>query len=154
VNLESQHLKPNRRSRPDLLVYDAAARRFLTDHTIINPIASSRSKQPVHKSLEQVDKRKRSNYNDMAARIGATFVPLVFSALGHIPDTAHNFLAFVSVTASELQMNAWPSGPQGLCRAMLASVSCATQKRNAHIIAIAAQRALFLARRGIAVAVP
>jgi hypothetical protein len=37
---------------------------------------------------------------------------------------------------------------------MLASVSCALQKRNAHIIAISAQRVLSLARRGIAVAVP
>jgi hypothetical protein len=90
----------------------------------------------------------------MAERLGASFVPLVFSAFGYIPDTALDFLSFVSVTGNELHLNSWPPGPRGLRAAMLASVSCALQKRNAHIIAISAQRVLSLARRGIAVAVP
>jgi hypothetical protein len=91
--------------------------------------------------------------------IGASFVPLVFSAFGCIPDTALDFLSFVSVMGNELHLNSWPTGPRGLRSdhdqsAMLASVSCALQNRNAHIIAISAQRVLSLARRGIAVAVP
>jgi hypothetical protein len=150
VNLESQHLKPSRRSRPDFLLFDAAAKRLLTDHTIINPVAYAR--RTVNDTIQAVDRRKRANYTDMATHLGATFVPLVFSAFGHIPDTSHNFLSLVSVTGSELHLSMWPSGPVGLRSAMLASVSCAIQKRNAHIIAIAAQRVLYLARRGVAAA--
>ncbi len=55
---------------------------------------------------------------------------------------------------NELHLNSWPTGPRGLRAAMLASVSCALQKRNAHIIAISAQRVLSLAHRGIAAAAP
>ena len=154
VNFESQHLKPSRRTRPDLLVFDATAKRLLTDHTIINPVATSRRGQQVSKIIERVDHKKRQNYTEMAERLGASIVPLVFSAFGYIPDTALDFLSFVSVTGNELHLNSWPTGPRGLRAAMLASVSCALQKRNAHIIAISAQRVLSLARRGIAVAVP
>jgi hypothetical protein len=154
VNFESQHLKPSRRTRPDLLVFDATAKRFLTDHTIVNPVATSRRGLRVSKTIERVDRKKRQNYTEMAERLGASFVPLVFSSFGYIPDTTLDFLSFVSVTGNELHLNSWPTGPQGLRAAMLASVSCALQKRNAHIIAISAQRVLSLARRGIAVAVP
>jgi hypothetical protein len=45
VNFESQHFKPSRRTRPDLLVFDATAKRFLTDHTIVNPVATSISRR-------------------------------------------------------------------------------------------------------------
>jgi hypothetical protein len=87
VNFESQHLKPSRRTRPDLLVFDATAKRLLTDHTIINPVATSRRGQQVSKIIERVDRKKRQNYTEMAERLGASFVPLVFSSFGYIPDT-------------------------------------------------------------------
>jgi hypothetical protein len=52
----------------------------------------------------------------MAERLGASrsFVPLVFSAFGYIPDTALDFLSFVFVTGSELHLNSYPTGPRGL----------------------------------------
>ena len=148
VNVESQDLKPNRRNRPDFLVFDAQAQRFLTDHTIVNPVASSRVRLPVQTTIESVAAKKRTTYADMAAGLGAVFTPLVFSAFGLIPASALDFLSLVSIHGSETHLNAWPSGPRGLVSSMLSSTSCAVQKRNAHIITIAAQRVLALARRG------
>jgi hypothetical protein len=37
----------------------------------------------------------------MAERLSASFVPLVFSPFGYIPDTALDFLRFVSVMGSD-----------------------------------------------------
>jgi hypothetical protein len=156
VNFESQHPKPSWRTRPDLPVFDATAMRFLTDLTIINSVATSRRGQQVSKTIERVDRKKRQNYR---SRPSASMLPSFPCcsrrlAFGYVPDIALDFLSFVSVTGNELHLNSWPNGPRGLRAAMLASVSCALQKRNADIIAISAQRVLSLARRSIAVAIP
>jgi hypothetical protein len=57
----------------------------------------------------------------------------MFSAFGYIPDTALNFLSFVSVTGNELHLNSSQSR----------HASIALQNCNARIIAIfSAQRAM------------
>jgi hypothetical protein len=44
---------------------------------------------------------------EMAKRLAASFVPVVFSAFGYFPDTTLDFLSasFVSVTGNELYLN-------------------------------------------------
>ncbi len=78
--------------------------------------SGSRRGQQVSKTrcIERVVRKKRQNYTEMSERLGASFVPLVFSAFGYIPDTALDFLSFVSVTGNELHLNSWPTGPRGL----------------------------------------
>jgi len=142
VNYESEHLKPARKQRPDLLIVDTRARKFLSDHTIVNPLASSRNKFKVPSLLKTVANTKMNNYREMAAGLDASFVPLPISALGFIPEDALKFLRLESSAVSTVHVSNWVGGGRGLVSSMLASVSCAVQKRNAHIIAISAQRAL------------
>ncbi len=66
----------------------------LTDHTIINPLPA----WPHSKKVSDGTCPWRF------------LRPLVFSAFGYIPDTALDFLSYVSVTGSELHLNSWPTG--------------------------------------------
>ena len=54
--------------------------------------------------------RRLVSHFDMATRLGATFVPLVFSAFGHLPETTLNFLTSLSPPASGISA----SGPRVL----------------------------------------
>ena len=76
VTPEAQHLEPNRRSRPDLVIITPDGQRILTDHTIVNPICQSRSRMAFSDVLRTVALLKRNKYRHMAEELGAKFLPI------------------------------------------------------------------------------
>ena len=127
---EARGLDPNRDSRPDLLVQDASGAIFLTDHTVIDPLAGSAS---VDSTLRARAAAKRSKYSAMALAHNALFVPLVFCTLGATDRDTCKFLRLGSTVHSEVAAAAWDGGLGAIITAMANAVSCALAKGNAFI---------------------
>ena len=97
VTPEAQHLEPNRRSRPDLLITSSLGERVLTDHTIVNPLCASRSRLSVADVLRSVAGTKRRKYRAMAEEVQATFLPIPISVHGATSKPAMELLTLSSV---------------------------------------------------------
>lgn len=154
VNPEVTNLSEHGGFRPDLMILDAFQQRFLTDHTIINPLSWSRRDLTVEQSLDAAALTKERSYSRMAADMGAKFVPIVFSALGHCPSTAMDFLRFQTFKPLESRVATYPGGENGLIHDMIAAVSCAVQKRNGIVAQMAVKRMSRLAQPAFAVGIP
>jgi hypothetical protein len=137
---EVRFLGADRKTRPDYMVLDAVGGSFLTDHTIVNPLASSRLARPVPSVLEQTASVKRAKYEEEAKKLGAVFVPLVCSVFGHLHPTALSFMRLQMATASEAHVDRWSGGRRSFITALLSAVSCAIQKRNGIIVHTALQK--------------
>ena len=130
---EVSFLSADRKKRPDFMILDAVGGNFITDHTIVNPLASSR-RGAVDAILERVANAKRAKYEAEAKNLGATFVPLVYSVFGHLHPTALAFLRLQMAIASEAHVKRWTGGRRSFITALLSAVSCAIQKRNGIIV--------------------
>jgi hypothetical protein len=130
---EVSFLSADRKKRPDFMILDAVGGNYITDHTIVNPLASSR-RGAVDAILERVANTKRAKYEAEAKNLGATFVPLVYSVFGHLHPTALAFLRLQMAIASEAHVKRWTGGRRSFITALLSAVSCAIQKRNGIIV--------------------
>ena len=141
VTPEVEHLRPNRKTRPDFLISDGNNDTFLTDHTIINPLARSRLNRPIHAVEEQIARDKTNKYAEDAKNLEATFVPLVFSVFGHAHPKVLDLLRFRIAQYSDVVAElCGSSGMRDLINTFIAACSCAVQKRNAFIVHLTAQR--------------
>ncbi len=137
---EVEHLRPDRKTRPDFLVHDGNNDAFLTDHTIINPLARSRLNRPINAIEEQIARDKTNKYAEDAKNLEATFVPLVFTVFGHTHPKVLDLLRFRIAQYSEVVAELRGSiGMRDLINTFIAACSCAVQKRNAFIVHLAAQ---------------
>ena len=106
---EVKHLDEDRRTRPDFVVIsrdnEGKSVRILTDHTIVNPMASSRARTDVAASLATVARKKHRKYDEAARRFDASLVPMVFSTLGNIAPEALQVLRLERAGA------VWTSAP-------------------------------------------
>jgi hypothetical protein len=122
-----------------LLVTDTAGNRFLTDHTIINPLNAADRTRPVAQTLANAAQRKQTKYEATAAAHRMTFVPLVCSVFGRLHPAAYDFFRLKTAKSSDAYLNRWTGGKRGFLTAFMSAVSCAVQKRNAVIAFTALQ---------------
>jgi hypothetical protein len=134
---EVRHLHPGTQERPDLLIHDAAGRRILTDHTVIDSISAGRmlADHPVtsERAIEIAEASKRNRYRRMVQQVGgAIFMPIVLCTLGRASRATIDLLYLRSVSADQVSLDNF-GGPSKLIAAFVTAVACAIAKGNAHI---------------------
>ena len=134
---EVKHLDEDRRTRPDFVVIsrdnEGKSVRILTDHTIVNPMASSRARTNVAACLATVARKKHRKYDEAARRFDASLVPMVFSTLGNIAPEALQVLRLERVSGCDHAISVY-GGRKRLVNDLISAVSCAIQRGNAYII--------------------
>lgn len=135
---EVRHLHPGTHERPDLLIHDAAGRRILTDHTVIDPISAGRmaSAHPptADRAIELAENNKVQRYRLMVRQVGgAIFMPLVLCTLGRASRATIDLLSLRSVSADQASLDRFDGGPSKLITEFITAVACAIAKGNAHI---------------------